>query len=78
MVNLNVAVQTSVPAEFRGRIIAIYLTVLQGSFALGSLTAGLVAKWTGIPAALWIFGGGLALVALGTFRHALPEQAAPA
>ena len=75
MVNLNVAVQTSVPAEFRGRIIAIHLTVLQGSFALGSLVAGLVAKWTGIPATLWIFGAGLALVALATFRHALPEHA---
>lgn len=75
MVNLNVAVQTSVRAEFRGRIIAIHLTVLQGSFALGSLVAGLVAKWTGIPATLWIFGAGLALVALATFRHALPEQA---
>ena len=74
MVNLNVAVQTSVPAEFRGRIIAIHLTVLQGSFALGSLAAGVVAKWTGIPSALWIFGAGLALVALATFRHALPEQ----
>lgn len=78
MVNLNVAVQTSVPAEFRGRIIAIYLTVLQGSFALGSLAAGAVAKWTGIPASLWIFGIALALVSLATFRHVLPEQKDPA
>ena len=74
MVNLTVVVQTSVPAAFRGRIIAIHLTVVQGSFALGSLIAGLVAKWTGIPATLWVFGAGLALVALATFRHTLPEQ----
>jgi predicted MFS family arabinose efflux permease len=77
MVNLNVAVQTSVPAGFRGRIIAIHLTLLQGSFALGSLFAGLVAKWAGIPLTLWIFGAGLAVTALATYRHALPEPAAP-
>jgi MFS family permease len=75
LVNLNIAVQTSVPAEFRGRIIAIHLTVLQGSFALGSLCAGLVAKRVGIPPTLWIFGAGLAVVALATFRQALPEHA---
>lgn len=73
LVNLNVSVQMSVSPALRGRAMSIYLSVFQGSFALGSLAAGATAKLTGIPGALWIFALGLGTLALLTARHDLPE-----
>ncbi len=74
LVNLNVSVQMSVSPGFRGRAMSIYLSVFQGSFALGSLATGATAKLSGIPAALWIFAAGLAGLALLTAQHDLPEE----
>lgn len=54
MVNLNVAVQTSVPSDLRGRAMAFYITVFQGSFAMGSLTSGFAAKAVGVGGALLV------------------------
>lgn len=76
MVNLNIAVQMSVPAEVRGRTMSVHLTTFQGGFALGSFAAGSMAKHFGIPATLEIFGVGLVILAAATFRHSLPETAA--
>lgn len=49
LINLNVSVQTSVPGGLRGRAMAAYITLFQGSMALGALLAGAVAKVTSIP-----------------------------
>lgn len=73
MVNLNVAVQMSVPAAVRGRIMSVHLTIFQGGFALGALAAGWVAKHFGIPPTLELFGAGLAILAAATLRHKLPD-----
>lgn len=76
MVNLNIAVQMSVPAEVRGRTMSVHLTIFQGGFALGSFAAGWIAKHYGIPATLEIFGAGLVILAAATFRHSWPEKPA--
>lgn len=76
MVNLNVAVQMSVPAAVRGRIMSVHLTIFQGSFALGSLAAGWIAKCCGMPPAIAMFGAGLVILAVATMRHGLPGGAA--
>lgn len=76
LVNLNIAIQMSVPSDKRGRIMSVHLTIFQGSFALGSLTAGWIAKHFGIPDALAIFGGSLVILAAATLRHSLPEATA--
>ncbi|MEY3481058.1 MAG: hypothetical protein RIQ71_1833 [Verrucomicrobiota bacterium] len=73
MVNLNLAVQMSVPATVRGRIMSVHLTIFQGGFALGSLAAGWIAKHSGVPAALEMFGAGLVILAAATIRQGLPE-----
>jgi MFS family permease len=73
LVNLNVAVQMSAAPAMRGRTMSVYLSIFQGSFALGSVAAGAIAKLTGIPAALWIFAAGLGVAAVMTARHHLPQ-----
>jgi len=76
LVNLNVAVQMSVPAEVRGRVMSVHLTIFQGSYALGSFAAGSVAKWCGMRFTLGIFAAGLLLTAMATLRQQLPEGTA--
>ena len=44
--------QIVLPAWIRGRGVAVYLLVLQGSFAIGALVWGAVAEQTGLQAAL--------------------------
>jgi hypothetical protein len=66
--NFNIATQRSVPGWVKGRAIAMYMTVLFGSFALGSPIWGAVASRVGISNALLIAGG---LVCLGSLL-ALP------
>lgn len=73
MVNINVAVQMSVPGAVRGRIMSVHLTIFQGGFALGSLAAGWIAKHIGMPPTLAMFGAGFVILALATIRHGLPE-----
>jgi MFS family permease len=60
--NFNIATQRSVPGWVKGRAIAMYMTVLFGSFAVGSPIWGSVSSHFGISNALLIAGG---LVCLG-------------
>jgi hypothetical protein len=61
--NFNIATQRSVPGWVKGRAIAMYMTVLFGSFAVGSPIWGAVSSKLGIANSLLISG---ALVALGS------------
>jgi hypothetical protein len=61
--NFNIATQRSVPGWVKGRAIAMYMTVLFGSFAVGSPIWGSVSTKVGISNALLISG---ALVVLGS------------
>ncbi len=56
MVQFNVSVQTSVPAEFRGRAMSFYLVFFQGSMGIGSACNGWIAEHLGIPHALIVSG----------------------
>ena len=48
----NVVAQTMCPSWMRARALSMYLLVLQGGMALGSVLWGQIASWQGIPAAL--------------------------
>ncbi|MDB5319800.1 MAG: major facilitator transpoter, partial [Phycisphaerales bacterium] len=61
--NFNIATQRSVPGWVKGRAIAMYMTVLFGSFAVGSPIWGKVSTAVGISNASFIAG---CLVALGS------------
>ena len=52
----NTIVQSRVPNELRGRIMAVYATMFMGVQPLGALLAGGVAKRIGAPHALAAFG----------------------
>lgn len=74
MINLNVAVQTSVPGAMRGRALSCYFMLLQGSFAAGAVASGWVAKFAGMPGALLLSAGAMVAVVVLTARVPLPDH----
>jgi predicted MFS family arabinose efflux permease len=60
--NFNTATQKSVPLWVKGRAISFYLTVLFGSFTIGSILWGRVTTQTSISTALLL--GGVSMAAL--------------
>lgn len=58
------AMQTSLPRWIRGRAVALYILVAQGSVALGSLAWGAVAEHLSVTQTLMIAGLGAAIGAL--------------
>jgi MFS family permease len=64
MAATNTIVQSRVPDELRGRVMAVYATMFMGVQPVGSLLAGFVAKHIGAPYTLTIFG---LLVLMGSF-----------
>jgi MFS family permease len=63
MAATNTIVQSRVPDELRGRVMAVYATSFMGVQPIGSLIAGGVAKHIGAPNTLTVFG---ALVLVGS------------
>lgn len=57
--NLSVASQSAMPAWARGRMNALYVTVTQGSIALGGLAWGQTTSALGLSSALAVAGGAL-------------------
>ena len=55
LVALNTALQTTVPVNMRGRVLAMYTTVFQG-VPLGFLLGGILAAWLGEMMALVVCG----------------------
>ena len=56
MAATNTIVQSRVPDELRGRVMAVYATMFMGVQPIGSLIAGGVAKHIGAPSTLAVFG----------------------
>jgi MFS family permease len=80
MAATNTIVQSRVPDELRGRVMAVYATMFMGVQPIGSLIAGGIAKRIGAPYTMTIFGL-LVLVASAVFVFRvvmrLPQAAAP-
>lgn len=62
MATANTIVQTTASDQYRGRVMAVYMTVFSGTTPIGSLAAGAVAETMGAPASVAI-GGTIALFA---------------
>lgn len=73
---INALVQNLAPDWVRARVLAIFILVYQGAFALGSAAWGAVAQWAGIHAALLYAGvGTTATIVLALFAK-LPDSPA--
>jgi MFS family permease len=56
MAATNTIIQSRVPDELRGRIMAVYATMFMGVQPIGSLLAGGVAKRIGVQYTMGLFG----------------------
>jgi MFS family permease len=72
LTTLNGTAQAILPNWVRGRALAVYLTVVNGAMAAGSLGWGLVAQQVGVTATLLLAGAGLAAAGLLLNRVRLP------
>jgi len=73
----NTLIQSMVPDELRGRVMAAYTMMFMGMGPLGSLAGGTVADRVGAPVAVMV-GGGITLVAAAVFAQRLPSLRGPA
>jgi MFS family permease len=71
---VNTLVYNLAPDWVRARVLAIFLLVYQGSFALGSATWGAIAQRSGIPIALVCAGAGTIGSLLFVFIARLPDS----
>ena len=67
--------QIVLPAWIRGRGVAVYLVVLQGSFALGAFLWGTIAEQAGLETTLYVAGAVMAVGALVSWFFRLGEYA---
>lgn len=74
---LKAMAQALFPAWVHGRGLAVFLAVLNGAMALGSLAWGLLAEACSVPEALLLAAAGLCAGALWTGRRALPQRKEP-
>jgi MFS family permease len=79
MINFNVAVQMAADGWVRGRAMASYLVMFQGTLAIGSLFSGFVATQIGVDGALLLAAGGIlvGLVLVAPFPLAIPNRNLP-
>ncbi len=68
----NMLIQSHIPDELRGRVMAVYTLVIFGAFPLGSLIAGAIAEALGAPLALGISAAAMMIVSLGA-RILVPQ-----
>jgi MFS family permease len=74
---LNAAAQIAIPAWVRARAMAVYMLVLFGALALGSVLFGALAAAVGVTRSFEIAGAAIALARLATFRRRLVEGPRP-
>ena len=72
MTTLNGVAQAVLPDWVRGRGLAVYLMVFNGTLAAGSLAWGLLAQQLGLASTLLIAGAGLVITGVLLKRLALP------
>jgi predicted MFS family arabinose efflux permease len=73
LASANTTIQTSIPDQYRGRIMALYSMTVVGLGPFGSLAAGAIANRFGARVAL-AYGGVLALVASSVFAWSRRRQ----
>ena len=73
LTTLSGVAQSVLPNWVRGRGLAVYLMVFNGSMAAGSFGWGLVAQPVGVPLALLLGGVGLAIAGVTFYRVRLPK-----
>jgi MFS family permease len=71
MASSNTLVQSMVPDELRGRVMAVYSMMFMGMAPLGALLAGTLAGRLGAPLTVAV-GGAACIVGAGLFRLRLP------
>jgi MFS family permease len=76
--NSLVTVQFAATDEYRGRLMGLYTTVLQGSIPFGALLAGALAGLFGVSGAMLVGATGLGLVAIGAAQAAPRAVSVPA
>ncbi|CAN5862405.1 MFS transporter [soil metagenome] len=69
---LNALLQGLVPDDLRGRVMAVYVFMFLGMTPIGSLQAGVLARWWGAPGAL-LAGAALLFVILVLVWTRIPE-----
>ncbi len=74
LTSLNGVAQSILPEWVRGRGLAVYLAVVNGAMAAGSLAWGFVAESTGIATALLIGAAGLVVASLWAHTMKLPAS----
>ncbi len=72
MASSNTLVQTMVPDELRGRVMAVYSMMFMGMAPLGALAAGIAATHLGAPLTVAI-GGGLSCLSAAVFYSRIPS-----
>ena len=73
MASANTTIQTLIPEEYRGRIMALYTMTVVGLSPFGSLAAGALAQHFGARATMGV-GGVLALAAAIAFGLSLRRE----
>ena len=73
----NTLIQTMVPDDLRGRVMAVYSMMFMGMAPLGALLAGTAAQRIGAPLTVRI-GGIVCLLGAGVFAARLPALRADA
>jgi len=71
---LNVTAQIMCPAWIRARTLSMYLLVLQGGMAAGSVLWGMAASRWGLPAAFLLAAVGMVLGLAAAVRYRLPAN----
>ncbi len=70
---VNTLLQTTVPADFRGRIMSVYSLTLGGFMPLGGMLLGSAASLTGSVALVVAAGGALVAATAVAIGLAVPE-----
>jgi MFS family permease len=69
--SINTSIQSSAPANIRGRVVALYIWSFLGLFPIGSFLIGTVARLFGSPVA--VAGGSAVLLLVATTLYARPD-----
>lgn len=70
----NTLIQSIVPDQLRGRVMAVYSMMFLGMAPFGSLLAGALAHHFGAPATV-SFGGAVCIIAAAVFAHRMAKSA---
>lgn len=76
MATTNTLIQTMVPDNLRGRVMAVYSMMFMGMAPFGAMFAGLLTKMFGAPATV-MFGGTMCIIGALVFALFNPLRSAP-